>query len=57
MEELFVDFVSALIAVMLVSIVALASVTIYKASLHDDLTAYGKVVVELEDTPVECVKK
>lgn len=57
MEELFRGFMSALVAVVLVFLIASATLTIYKSSLHDDLVTYGKVVVELEDTPVECVKK
>lgn len=57
MEELFTGLMLAMTAVMLVLLVASVTLAIHKSSLHDDLVAYGKVVVQLGDTPVECVKK
>lgn len=57
MEYVIPGLMLALSTLMVLLFVATLTILLYKATLHDELTAYGKVVVQLRDTPVECVKK
>lgn len=57
MDEIMPGLRLTISTVMVCMFIATFTIVFYKAELHDELNAYGKVVVQLRDTPVECVKK